>query len=171
MASHTIPSIVSSSFFLNFILLQETYPSTPPVWFAESEETSVTNAVQILSNTNGRDNHVINQVCFIRFVCLGFLETIFCFFFSFVILSVIHCWWLYVQSCIEIIVLNWSCDYNNFLIIMFIVPLSMGVYFFLSCYSNLSYQEGELTFEFIVSLGCKSNSSNISQLFEKLLIS
>lgn len=42
--------------------LQETYPSSPPVWFAESEETSVTNAVQILSNTNGRDNHVINQV-------------------------------------------------------------------------------------------------------------
>lgn len=41
---------------------QETYPSTPPVWFAESEETSVTNAVQILSNTLGRDNHVINQV-------------------------------------------------------------------------------------------------------------
>lgn len=41
---------------------QETYPSTPPVWFAESEETSVTNAVQILSTTTGRDNHVINQV-------------------------------------------------------------------------------------------------------------
>lgn len=41
---------------------QETYPSTPPVWFAESEETSVTNAVQILSNTSGMDNHVINQV-------------------------------------------------------------------------------------------------------------
>ena len=44
------------------MFLQETYPSSPPVWFAESEETSVTNAVQILSNTNGRDNHVINQV-------------------------------------------------------------------------------------------------------------
>ncbi|KAL2712297.1 ubiquitin-conjugating enzyme E2 Q2 isoform X1 [Vespula squamosa] len=42
--------------------ITETYPSTPPVWFAESEETSVTNAVQILSNTTGRDNHVINQV-------------------------------------------------------------------------------------------------------------
>ncbi|XP_030244446.1 ubiquitin-conjugating enzyme E2 Q2 isoform X2 [Drosophila navojoa] len=42
--------------------ITETYPSSPPVWFAESEETSVTNAVQILSNTNGRDNHVINQV-------------------------------------------------------------------------------------------------------------
>lgn len=43
-------------------MLQETYPSTPPVWFAESEETSVTNAVQILSHTTGLDNHVINQV-------------------------------------------------------------------------------------------------------------
>lgn len=42
--------------------ITETYPSTPPVWFAESEETSVTNAVQILSNTNGPNNHVINQV-------------------------------------------------------------------------------------------------------------
>lgn len=42
--------------------ITETYPSTPPVWFAESEETSITNAVQILSNTSGRDNHVLSQV-------------------------------------------------------------------------------------------------------------
>lgn len=42
--------------------ITETYPTTPPVWFADSEETSVTNAVQILSNTSGRDNHVMNQV-------------------------------------------------------------------------------------------------------------
>ncbi|XP_063216242.1 ubiquitin-conjugating enzyme E2 Q2 isoform X2 [Bacillus rossius redtenbacheri] len=42
--------------------ITETYPSTPPVWFAESEETSVTNAVQVLSNTSGRDNHVVSQV-------------------------------------------------------------------------------------------------------------
>lgn len=42
--------------------ITETYPSTPPVWFAESEETSITNAVQILTNTRGHDNHVINQV-------------------------------------------------------------------------------------------------------------
>lgn len=32
------------------------------MWFADSEETSVTNAVQVLSNTEGRDNHVIQQV-------------------------------------------------------------------------------------------------------------
>ncbi|CAB3375904.1 ubiquitin-conjugating enzyme E2 Q2 isoform X2 [Cloeon dipterum] len=42
--------------------ITETYPSTPPVWFAESEETSITNAVQILTNTSGRDNHVLHQV-------------------------------------------------------------------------------------------------------------
>lgn len=42
--------------------ITETYPATPPVWFAESEETSVTNAVQILSNTSGTENHVVNQV-------------------------------------------------------------------------------------------------------------
>uniref|UniRef100_A0A182MKS6 UBC core domain-containing protein n=2 Tax=Cellia TaxID=44534 RepID=A0A182MKS6_9DIPT len=41
--------------------ITETYPSTPPVWFAESEDTSISNAVQILTNTNGLDNHVVNQ--------------------------------------------------------------------------------------------------------------
>lgn len=48
--------------YLSILTFQETYPGTPPVWFADSEETSVTNAVQILSNTEGRDNHVIHQV-------------------------------------------------------------------------------------------------------------
>ncbi|KAI5695766.1 hypothetical protein M8J76_001233 [Diaphorina citri] len=42
--------------------ITETYPSTPPVWFAESEETSVINSVQILSNTSGYENHVVCQV-------------------------------------------------------------------------------------------------------------
>lgn len=45
------------------LLVQETYPTTPPVWFADSEDPIVTNAVTILVNTQGRDNHVINQVC------------------------------------------------------------------------------------------------------------
>jgi len=50
--------------------ITEPYPTTPPVWFAESEETSVTNAIQILSNTHGLDNHVINQVdLLIRELC------------------------------------------------------------------------------------------------------
>lgn len=42
--------------------ITETYPETPPVWFAECEDTNVTNAIQILSNTSGIDNHVIHQV-------------------------------------------------------------------------------------------------------------
>lgn len=32
------------------------------MWFADSEETSITNAVQVLSNTEGLDNHVLHQV-------------------------------------------------------------------------------------------------------------
>ena len=43
-------------------LYQETYPSTPPVWFADVEDPSITNAVQILSNTSGRENHVRQHI-------------------------------------------------------------------------------------------------------------
>lgn len=58
---------------------QETYPSTPPVWFAETEETTITNAIQLLSNTHGRDNHLINQVsggpfCF----CIALTQCVYC---------------------------------------------------------------------------------------------
>ncbi|XP_053599022.1 ubiquitin-conjugating enzyme E2 Q2-like [Microplitis demolitor] len=42
--------------------ITETYPMTPPVWFAESDESSILNAVKILSDTSGDDNHVIKQV-------------------------------------------------------------------------------------------------------------
>ncbi|CAN8005277.1 unnamed protein product, partial [Ixodes hexagonus] len=42
--------------------LQETYPSTPPVWFSETEEPSISNIVQLLTNTQGRDNHILQQV-------------------------------------------------------------------------------------------------------------
>ncbi|XP_065221622.1 ubiquitin-conjugating enzyme E2 Q2 [Planococcus citri] len=42
--------------------ITETYPSTPPVWFADTEDIRVTNAVQTLTNTTGLDNHIINQV-------------------------------------------------------------------------------------------------------------
>ncbi|KAG8184865.1 hypothetical protein JTE90_016206 [Oedothorax gibbosus] len=42
--------------------ITETYPSTPPVWFAETEDPSITSAVQILTNTSGRDNLVPQQV-------------------------------------------------------------------------------------------------------------
>lgn len=46
---------------------QETYPSTPPVWFADTADTEdlrVTNAVQVLSNTTGIDNHVRTPLSF-----------------------------------------------------------------------------------------------------------
>ncbi|GIY90855.1 ubiquitin-conjugating enzyme E2 Q1 [Caerostris darwini] len=50
--------------------LTETYPSTPPVWFAETEDPCITSAVQILTNTSGRDNLVLQQVkLLIRELC------------------------------------------------------------------------------------------------------
>jgi len=42
--------------------LTETYPSSPPVWFSESEDTKVTEAVSCLSSTSGLDNHLLYQV-------------------------------------------------------------------------------------------------------------
>lgn len=39
-----------------------TYPQAPPIWFSDSEEITITNAMQMLSNTTGRDNHVIVQI-------------------------------------------------------------------------------------------------------------
>lgn len=72
---------------------QETYPHTPPVWFADVEETNISNAIQLLSNTSGLDNHVINQVsvshvltcpgsCQMHYVILVnvFFDSLFCLF-------------------------------------------------------------------------------------------
>ncbi|XKL61886.1 hypothetical protein PGB90_001719 [Kerria lacca] len=42
--------------------ITESYPSTPPVWFADTEDLRVTNAVELLTSTTGLDNHIINQV-------------------------------------------------------------------------------------------------------------
>ncbi|XP_076350478.1 ubiquitin-conjugating enzyme E2 Q2-like isoform X6 [Tachypleus tridentatus] len=42
--------------------ITEAYPSTPPVWFAETEDSSITTAVQMLSNTSGKDNLILPQV-------------------------------------------------------------------------------------------------------------
>lgn len=42
--------------------ITETYPSTPPVWFSETEEPTITNIVQMLTNTTGRDNQILQQV-------------------------------------------------------------------------------------------------------------
>ena len=42
--------------------LTETYPNTPPVWFSESEEPKVSEAVSCLASTSGLDNHLLYQV-------------------------------------------------------------------------------------------------------------
>ncbi|XP_050443152.1 ubiquitin-conjugating enzyme E2 Q2 isoform X1 [Adelges cooleyi] len=42
--------------------ITETYPGTPPVWFADTDDCKVTNAIEKLGQTSGLDNHVINQV-------------------------------------------------------------------------------------------------------------
>jgi len=42
--------------------ITETYPATPPVWFADVEDHSITNAVQVLSTTSGHENHILEQV-------------------------------------------------------------------------------------------------------------
>lgn len=42
--------------------ITETYPSTPPVWFSESDNANVTNALTSLSETSGINNHLIYQV-------------------------------------------------------------------------------------------------------------
>merc|ERR1712008_189807 len=42
--------------------ITETYPSTPPVWFSESDNVNVTNALTSLSETSGINNHLCYQV-------------------------------------------------------------------------------------------------------------
>jgi len=42
--------------------ITETYPSTPPVWFSESEDANVSNALTSLADTSGLDNHLLYQV-------------------------------------------------------------------------------------------------------------
>uniref|UniRef100_L7M7V0 Putative acid-amino acid ligase n=1 Tax=Rhipicephalus pulchellus TaxID=72859 RepID=L7M7V0_RHIPC len=42
--------------------ITETYPSTPPVWFSDTEDPSITNIVELLTNTAGRDNQLLQQV-------------------------------------------------------------------------------------------------------------
>ena len=50
-------------FLTHFLFLfQETYPSTPPVWFSESDNVNVTNALTSLSETSGINNHLSYQV-------------------------------------------------------------------------------------------------------------
>ncbi|VVC28887.1 Hypothetical protein CINCED_3A024817 [Cinara cedri] len=42
--------------------ITETYPGTPPVWFADTDDCKVTIAIEKLGQTTGHNNHVINQV-------------------------------------------------------------------------------------------------------------
>lgn len=42
--------------------LTETYPNTPPVWFSESEDPKVSEAVSRLAATSGLDNHMLYQI-------------------------------------------------------------------------------------------------------------
>lgn len=42
--------------------ITETYPNTPPVWFSESDEAKIANALTNLSETNGLENHLLHQV-------------------------------------------------------------------------------------------------------------
>ena len=42
--------------------LTETYPNTPPVWFSESDDPKVSEAVSRLASTSGLDNHLLNQI-------------------------------------------------------------------------------------------------------------
>ncbi|XP_023349043.1 ubiquitin-conjugating enzyme E2 Q2 [Eurytemora carolleeae] len=42
--------------------ITETYPQSPPVWFSESEDAKVSEAVSILASTSGLDNHLLYQV-------------------------------------------------------------------------------------------------------------
>ncbi|CAL8124596.1 unnamed protein product [Orchesella dallaii] len=50
--------------------ITEAYPHMPPVWFTDTEETSITDAVGRLSSTTGLNNHVVNQVAIlVRELC------------------------------------------------------------------------------------------------------
>lgn len=41
--------------------ITETYSRTPPVWFADTEDHAITNALHTLSTTSGADNHILSQ--------------------------------------------------------------------------------------------------------------
>jgi len=53
--------------------ITETYPQTPPVWFSESEDPKVSEAVAGLCGTQGLDNHLLYQVkLLLRHLCSQF---------------------------------------------------------------------------------------------------
>jgi len=53
--------------------ITETYPQTPPVWFADSEDANIANALTPLSETSGLENHLLHQVkILLRHLCTLF---------------------------------------------------------------------------------------------------
>lgn len=54
--------------------ITETYPQSPPVWFSESEDPKVAEAVAFLTGTQGLDNHLLYQVkLLLRHLCNQFV--------------------------------------------------------------------------------------------------
>lgn len=45
-----------------FANITEVYPTSPPVWFSESDDPLVSSIVEALSATSGSDNHILDQV-------------------------------------------------------------------------------------------------------------
>lgn len=45
-----------------FANITEVYPTSPPVWFSESDDPHISTIVEALSATNGGDNHIVGQV-------------------------------------------------------------------------------------------------------------
>ena len=46
---------------IKIIILKETYPQSPPVWFSESEDSSILDIVEKLSTTSRNENRVKNN--------------------------------------------------------------------------------------------------------------
>ena len=57
-----LSSLLKYQFIILNFLFQETYPQSPPVWFSESDDSRVSEAVAVLANTSGIDNHILYQV-------------------------------------------------------------------------------------------------------------
>lgn len=58
---HAHENVINCYFgLMEYLPFQETYPSTPPVWFSEAEDAFVGMIVQALSESSGSDNYVSN---------------------------------------------------------------------------------------------------------------
>ena len=50
-----------------FVLVQETYPQTPPIWFSESEDFTISVIIEKLSDTSKRNYNVRGRHFFVIF--------------------------------------------------------------------------------------------------------